>query len=961
MNSSSEEEIVGLEMQLEAAGLSVFDEERYVFVVVLLLVFATSASLNGTVMIVFKWNRLIRTVNNSMVANLAVSDFFFVGLSCGMSVVSILRGDDWLHRRQFLCRFLGYCNHLFQSVSSYTCALISFHRFVSIVTPQRKLFGHPRCSRRFTIALWTCAMLTLLPSAMRQNAYQWNPVLATCTHFAYQSSDAVFSVYSVVINFVLPLSLMLFFYTRIYRTVLRHKMSIVNDISNTEVVERKSKRLMVAVLGIFFVTWMPYSFVLLFSACSAGTPPPNLVIYAVWLMSLLNTFFHPVLYAVCNRMFLRCIVRFLRCRGPIRNVAAKAVSPLSQRSCYAASNKIEEEEEEEEISTIAPLPGYECHFCPNCSRIGENYYVPALITNGTQTARFSVDQEPSEKILHDDAAQRPGCKFSTCSHCSLGSYSTRSSVPTVMRLPFRRYRRTASNSSQVSHFGCGPTPGDSGRSSFASQYVTTPGMCSARVSLASRTPASARTSTVSQYVQHSASDSATSSSFTDKSNRTQRSDKPGIQRLASDSSRQSIFSSYSALRSVRSSMSSRISHYLRMSHSTRSSVTSQCTSAYLPTPFSTRPNSPNAELEFLYMSGCSPRTTRQGSLFSRRSSSGTDSRYSSRISCLQIPESSLDIYEEDAEPPLPTLDDESPTSGDNSPKMSPCQSPGSNYDKMESRRSSSTCHRISVFLLGDFEPEDSTILIDDRNTDAPPGGIGREFWNSGGRKPGSTSAGTRKTIRRSRSGVSTPSPKQQSPRHFVTDLHAPFRLGGGSKSPVRCGGEASNSPHQAAIDSMNKAVGVVLSAKRLTARARSSVVFPFKPDTPVPELQPTIQIHRIPVKEPIHRIPVKEPIRFIYEGPIPANYYSFGVQKPMMSHLRVPGRPPNVPQTIIEEDQIPPPSPTESGRPETPSTRRRKNASSWIAPPIIDVMEVDDYRSKDMRVECPGVLVEHHS
>lgn len=257
-------------------------------------------------------------------------------------------------------------------------------------------------------------------------------------------------------------------------------------------------------------------------------------------------------------------------------------------------------------------------------------------------------------------------------------------------------------------------------------------------------------------------------------------------------------------------------------------------------------------------------------------------------------------------------------------------------------------------MLGDFEQEDSTVLMDDRNAEVPPG-IGRAFWNSGGRKPGSTSARGRKTFRRSRSGTSPPSPRQQSPRHFVTDPHAPVRLGGGggsggSKSPVRCSGEATNNPRQTAIDSMNKAVGVVLSAKRLTAKARSAV-FPFKPDTPVPELQPTIQIHRIPVKEPI---------RFIYEGPIPTNYYSFGVQKPMMNHLRVPGRPPNVPQTIIEEDQVPP-SPTESSRPETPSTRRRKNASSWIAPPIIDVMEVDDCRSKDMRVECPGVLVEHHS
>lgn len=69
---------------------------------------------------------------------------------------------------------------------------------------------------------------------------------------------------------------------------------------------------------------------------------------------------------------------------------------------------------------------------------------------------------------------------------------------------------------------------------------------------------------------------------------------PGIYRLESSGawSRQSMLSSSSQLRSARSSLSSRISHYLPTIHggSARSSITSPF---YLPTPFSTRSNSPN--------------------------------------------------------------------------------------------------------------------------------------------------------------------------------------------------------------------------------------------------------------------------------------------------------------------------------------------------------------------------------
>jgi len=62
----------------------------------------------------------------------------------------------------------------------------------------------------------------------------------------------------------------------------------------------------------------------------------------------------------------------------------------------------------------------------------------------------------------------------------------------------------------------------------------------------------------------------------------------------------------------------------------------------------------------------------------------------------------------------------------------------------------------------------------------------------------------------------------------------------------------------------------------------------------------------------------KEPIRFVYEGPLPYTRSGGGLPlKPTMNHLRVPGRPPpNVPQTIIEEDPVlitPPTTPPSPG------------------------------------------------
>jgi len=53
--------------------------------------------------------------------------------------------------------------------------------------------------------------------------------------------DVLFVVYVVVANFVAPLTLMTTFYSRIYRTVRLHKMSVIlRDVLITEVLRRQT-------------------------------------------------------------------------------------------------------------------------------------------------------------------------------------------------------------------------------------------------------------------------------------------------------------------------------------------------------------------------------------------------------------------------------------------------------------------------------------------------------------------------------------------------------------------------------------------------------------------------------------------------------------------------------------------------------------------------------------------------
>jgi len=70
--------------------------------VVIAVVGALSLALNGFTLTVFARNRLLRTVNNWLVANLAISDLFYVITACVIALTATVAGHvNWTRP---LCR-----------------------------------------------------------------------------------------------------------------------------------------------------------------------------------------------------------------------------------------------------------------------------------------------------------------------------------------------------------------------------------------------------------------------------------------------------------------------------------------------------------------------------------------------------------------------------------------------------------------------------------------------------------------------------------------------------------------------------------------------------------------------------------------------------------------------------------------------------------------------------------------
>lgn len=284
--------------------------------------------------------------------------------------------------------------------------------------------------------LWFCTSLATLPlSVHNRHAKSWiNPAFSACStsHVEQDESstgvDVLFVVYVVVANFVVPLTLMAFFYSRIYRTVRLHKLSVIlRDVLITEVVQRRSKRLMVAVVGVFAVMTAPLAVALPTTLILRRHPMPPYVVFVVWILQLLRTLSHPVLYGVCNTMFAHCMLLMIRCQGPLRHAGQgrARLRGSSARPLPGSGNPMAGEvDQNEEISTIAPLPLGNCHcpLCPQCNSVqqaagaGQQQSTTPGTSHGAQSARQSTTDWPSTGA----PAVGHGCKLSSCSHCSLG-------------------------------------------------------------------------------------------------------------------------------------------------------------------------------------------------------------------------------------------------------------------------------------------------------------------------------------------------------------------------------------------------------------------------------------------------------------------------------------------------------------------------------------------------------------
>ena len=271
---------------------------------------------NSLVCLAFYRNRRLRTVTNVYVLSLAVADIMASTFVLPFSTVAS-GYRAWPFNFAF-CQFSGLAANLWGGMSINILALTAVNRYVCIVKPPLypALFTKKKTLLTILLVLLLTITAHLTATFATPILFQWYPRELACDATGLETR-AVVSVSRV--GFVgLTMSLIIFCYGSVYRTLKRHN-SVVNPslqettsqatVSPHEI--QASRVLLTTVMG-FGICWIPLTVARIINRYAPSLLPSYWLSYST-LVTSFSAWINPVIYGVMNRAMRKEFLKLLQC------------------------------------------------------------------------------------------------------------------------------------------------------------------------------------------------------------------------------------------------------------------------------------------------------------------------------------------------------------------------------------------------------------------------------------------------------------------------------------------------------------------------------------------------------------------------------------------------------------------------------------------------------------------------
>ncbi|XP_072348833.1 probable G-protein coupled receptor No18 [Scyliorhinus torazame] len=317
-----------------------------------LLILIIALPLNTLVLVLVYKCRPLRSIPNMFVVSLALADFLIALL--GLPVIIVATSAQSWPFGGTLCQTSGFLTFSLRNASILSVAGIAVDRYYVIARPF--ILTITRDSARKMIGfLWWSSLVCGVPPLFGLGLYKFSPTRCLCDYsWSDGGSSLAYGIYLFIWIYLMSLLVVAISYYLIYRVTrdhVKHKTqrftsnvspeqegsSIPMELrsfrllqsslsrkwasfissnstfnfnaSSTSAIamESKTTKTIAAVLTAHVVTWMPYFILNFHPGCMSGRKVPRMLDFLATWLTFVNCALNPVVYALLNRQFRRCL------------------------------------------------------------------------------------------------------------------------------------------------------------------------------------------------------------------------------------------------------------------------------------------------------------------------------------------------------------------------------------------------------------------------------------------------------------------------------------------------------------------------------------------------------------------------------------------------------------------------------------------------------------------------------
>ena len=252
---------------------------------------------NTLVCFAFYHSTNLRCVTNIFIVSLAITDILVASVSIPIWLViqNTECINNWLTCDPILMAFWRCLDILFSTASIMNLCAISCDRYIAITSPLR--YSQIITKTRAIIALICLWLYSTFIATINLHGGIYYPALV------------------FVVSFLLPLSVMIYSYSRIFLAALRQARRI-QPMRQAFYFKReiKATKTLAIVMGAFIVCWTPFFVMNILVQFIRSFYVPPIVTLAIKLLHYGNSALNPVIYSSSNRDFRHKILRVLPCK-----------------------------------------------------------------------------------------------------------------------------------------------------------------------------------------------------------------------------------------------------------------------------------------------------------------------------------------------------------------------------------------------------------------------------------------------------------------------------------------------------------------------------------------------------------------------------------------------------------------------------------------------------------------------